>query len=545
MSLPYLTLPFASKGQDRKTGFSNDMELASMICVAETERKRSTVPDRENDLLFVSKLFYPLWAVPWGKSCFLLDGMKLVVDTILLLKASDPEALVENLRRNTKDREQYFRALRSERETFIGFAFRKQVSIAGYIADKEMLSDVMNFVKDTEAIATFSASQSDFFIQPKVDKENAINTVNVILEHYDKLHSEIKGLHYAIETVIQETQVHANRLQRELQEMQQDFNQQIVDLSGKVGEKTAELETKRVSEIERMTANSKRKTDSMLAEKKELERQLLRLEQDKNEYEIRKDLRRSKKDKPGEARWDVRLRQVKKQISEVKGKVDFLSNLIVTTRKENEKTTKKLSDSYRKLVDGEKTKVSNLEKSRDLKIKEKNEEIKELQQSTFALTKNIKTLIGQITLASSRIEEAEIPWETETPTLIGIPLYVICHKVGDENRYLLVPPVVAQEYKGLVMRISTSLGVSSLRSRIDSLLKSRSKSIEKLFDSLRKELEEDKELEATVNQTGMSTNLMTLADFREKLGKGLEELEDEGWIKPKEKEAVLSAYRRS
>jgi len=525
--------------------FSNDMELAAMICVAETERKRSQVPSYASDFTFVSKLYYPLWAIPRESNCFLLDGMKITAGTILLLESPDPEVLVDNLKRNTKDQDQYFSTLRSESETFAGFLSRRQVSFAGYIADKEMLSDIVDFLKDMKAVPDSSASQSSSFIQPKIDNENAVRTADEILGHYDRLQSEIKGLRYGMEMVNQETKVHVSKLQQELQEIQEDFNQRMVDLSKRIEEKTTELGNERDSEIERITMKKNRKIDEVLAEKRGLERELLRLEQDKNEYEKRKALRKSKKDKPGEARWEVRLKHAKKQISRTKGKQKSLSNLIMKTEKGTDKATKKLSDDYRKLVDREKMKIVDLEKSRDLRMKEKNEEVAELQRNTLALTRNIEALIEQINVVVSRIEEGTIPWETETPTLIGIPLYIICHKVGNENRYLLFSPAIAQEYRGLMMRISATLGVSSLESRINSLLKPRSKNIERLFSSLRKELGKDRELEATVNQIGMSNNLTNLVDFKEKLREGLDELEDEGWIEPEEKEAVLAVGRRS
>jgi hypothetical protein len=43
----------------------------------------------------------------------------------------------------------------------------------------------------------------------------------------------------------------------------------------------------------------------------------------------------------------------------------------------------------------------------------------------------------------------------------------------------------------------------------------------------------------------MSHNLLTSAEFKEKLTKGIEELEVEGWIKLEEKTAILDMYATS
>jgi hypothetical protein len=275
-------------------------------------------------------------------------------------------------------------------------------------------------------------------------------------------------------------------------------------------------------------------------EKQELEKQLLRLEQDKNEYEKRKDLRRSKKDEPGEVRWKVRLENVKRQISDVRRKAKSLSNLLSNTQKEIEKTTKKMRESYTRLINLEKEKIEALEKSQDLEIKEKSKRINDLQQNTLILTHNIEAQIGQIRLALAEFEYAKTQWEIEAPTLIGIPIYIVGQKVKNENRYLLFPPVIVHEHKGLGMTISTTLGVSGFGSRIKSILRPRSKSFEKLFNSLRKELEKDEAFEVTVNQIATSKNLITLPEFQERLRNGLKQLEDEGWIKPEERDAILS-----
>lgn len=543
--ISHLILPFARKGQDRKTELSNEMELAAMICIAETERVRPAVPDNVNDLVFVSKLYYPFWAVPWKKKCFLLDGMKLVAGTATLLKAPDLEAFVDNLKRTTRDQQQYFNTLRSESATFREFSSQKQLTIAGYVSDKEMLIDMAVFLEDTPTILKSYPSELTSSIPPRIDKEEAVRTANEVVELYDELQAEAKGLQYALEMLTQERQAHAGRLQQELQQTQTIFDEQITDLTKKVAEKTTQLENDCNSELAGIARNHNKRIEDIAAEKHEMEKQLLRLERDKNEYEERRDIRKSKKDKPREIRWKVRLGQVAKQISKVKEKIRSFQNLITKIQKETEKSSKKVRERYTRLVDEEKKKIAELAKLRDLKIEENNAEVNELQQSTLALSSNIEALIEHVELASSSIEATTIPREIETIMIISIPLYVICHRARNGNTYALFSPVTAQQYKGLILRISASLGVSSFGSGIKSLLKPRFKTIEKLLKSFKGELEKDEKLEATVNKIGMANNLINVLNFKEKLERGLGGLEKEGWISPEERKAVSAAYRRN
>jgi uncharacterized coiled-coil protein SlyX len=541
MPATYLTLPFAVENKNVKTKLSDDMELAAIVCASETEHPISEAQNSAKATL-ISKLHYPIWAISREESCFLLDGLRLVTGDIPLLAPLDPEALIEDLKRNTKDQDQFLRTLRKERETFKGPPSRSRFSILGFIDDKQMLTDIMDFIKDIVASGkVFSGVQPDSLIPPRMSQEEAVRISNEISEHYDTLQSAIKGLQYANETVTQETQIHADKLQQELHEMQENFGQQIALLTEKVNGKIAQLQNERDFEIAKMTTKTDKSVRETFSEKRKLEKQLLGLEQDKKEYEKRKDLRRSRQDEPGEARWKVRLENVKKQIFEVKRKIKSVSDLLSNTQKEIERTTKNLRENCDRLIDLEKKKIEALEKSRNSETEKKSEKIKDLQHDTLILTHNIEDQIDQIKLALTEYEEAKIPWDVvETPTLICIPTYIVGQKIKNENRYFFFPPVIAEGHKRLTVTIGSALGFSSLGSRINSMLRPRSKYFEKIFNSLQKEMEKDETLEGTVSQIATTKNLTTLPEFLGRLRNGLEQLEDKGWIKPEERDAILS-----
>lgn len=543
MPIAYLNLPFAANDKNARTKLSDDIELAAIICASKNEHAKSEAQSFAK-ATFVSKLQYPIWAISRGKDSFLLDGLRLVMGDIPFPTPPDPEALVEDLKSHSKDQDQFLRTMRKKRETFKGLSSRSRFSISGFIDDKQMLADIVSFIKDTATSNNISSSsQPDSLIPPRISQEDAIRINNEISEHYDTLQSEIKGLQYAKEAVIQETQIQVSKLQQELREMQEDFSQRIALLTEKTNEKIAQLQSERDSEIAKMSTKNDKRMQETLSEKQKLEKQLLKLEQDKSEYEKRKDLRRSKKDVPGEARWKVRLENVKKQISEVRRKTKSISGLLNNSRKEIEKATKKLREKCARLVNLEKRKIETLEKSRDSETEKKSEKIKGLQHDTLILTHNIEDQIDQIKLALTEYEEAKIPWDIiENPTLIGIPTYVVGQKIKNENRYLFFPPVIAEEHKGLGMTIGSALGFSSLGSRINSMLRPRSKYFEKIFNLLKNEMERDETLECTVNQIAKTKNLTILPEFLERLRNGLEQLVDTGWIKPEERDAILSQH---
>ena len=536
-----LILPYVMEDSSRKTRFSENMEVAALLCIAEAERKKKSGIFRGSaeTLAFASKLHFPFWLFPWEDNCLLIDGMETVSDSILYFKPPDVEGFVEHLKRSTTVHEVYHNALKSHRETFADFPSQTELSYEGFVQDRELLSDVLAFIKDGQGKTGVVQGS---LIQPKIDVEKAADVGRRVLEHYRRLLSEMKGLQFAIDTVNGETEAHVGKLKLELEQLREDYEERISGVQVEVEKRVGDLERERDDKIEKVTVAHEKEVDARLAEKKKWELELLKLEQDKSEYEKRKELRKRKSDEIGEARWDARLKEVQNQISTVKGKTKALSDFISRTNKETEKSTKKLRDASQKLIDEEKKKITDLESLRDSEVKKKEGEIEELQRETLAITDKIEHLIDQKKERATIFQESAIPWKAEAPVLVSVPFYLIQYTAEKEKRYLVRPPVIAREHGGLVMKIRKTLKSYSLQSKIGTLLKSRSKALDKLFSSFEGKVQSDKGIEKNVSQLGVANNLLASADFRDKLKKGMEELEAEGWIKTEEKTAILKEY---
>lgn len=538
MSDSNLILPYAVEDKGRKTRFSDAMEVAVLLCIAESERKKKAGFFRGavETLTFLSKLHYPFWAIPWENNCLLIDGMETVSNNILYLKPPDVENFIEHLKRSTTVQELYHSTLRSHRETFSEFTSQTEIPMNGFITDKELLSDMLVFIKDSQTKMSSSAPMSTSLIQPKIDKETVVRIGEKVLEHYTKLQSEIKGLQFAIDTVSEETKIHVGKLRQELKQTREQYENRISKVTTEVEKRREELEKEQDEKIEKITTTNEKEINTRLAEKRKWEQELLRLEQNKSEYEKRKELRKRKNDEVGEARWNAKLQDVQNQISTVKGKIKALSDFINRSNKETEKTTKKLNDAYQKLVDEEEKKITDLESLRDSETAKKEKEIEELQQETLAIIDKIERLVEQKKERSSMLKEATFPWKTETPTLIHVPFYLIQYKAEKKERYRFHSPVVARRHEGLLIKIRKTFGHHG------TLLKPRSKTFKKMLTSFEEKLNSNKGVQRKLNQLSMPHNLLTSAEFKEKLTKGMEELEVEGWIKPEEKATILDTY---
>jgi hypothetical protein len=538
-----VALPYAVEDSDRKARFSANMEIAAILCSAEAGRKKTgRFGGVVESLSFIAKLHYPFWAIPCQENCLLVDGMGINSGHTLYSKPPDVEAFIEHLKRSTAVEELYHSALRSHSETFSEFISQTEIPVDGLITDKGFLSDMADFIKETHGEKT-QPTEVTQFIQPRIDKQKVVKIGQQILGHYGKLQSEIKGLRFAIDTVNEETKMHVEKLRQELDQIREKHETKISTAAAEVEKKKEELRKERDRKLDDIAVAHEKEVKARLEEKKKGEQELLRLEQNRSEYEKRKELRRRKNDEIGEARWEAKLKDVQNQISTVKGKIKTLADFINRSSKETEKTTKKLHDHCQKSMDAEEKKITDLENLRDSEIKKKEREIEDLQNETLAITEKIERLIEQKKDRISRLEEATVPWKADAAALIYVPFYLIQYEANGKERQLIRPPVAARRHEGLVMKIRKKLSLS-LESKISTLMKSRSKALERTLASFEEILNREKDPRRTVSQLGKSHNLLTSTGFKEKVIKGIEELEAEGWITPEEKATILDTYVR-
>ncbi|MGB9134055.1 MAG: hypothetical protein WCC63_00480 [Candidatus Bathyarchaeia archaeon] len=540
MSYSELVLPFTAEDSDRKKRFSIDMEIGALLCLAEADRRKKTGVFRGamETLTILSKLHYPFWAVPWEDRCLLIDGTETASYRLQYFRPPDVEAFVEHLKRSSTVQELYRNTLKSHRETFSHFLSKAEIHLVGLIVDKELLTDFSVFMRDSQA----QTSGSKSLIQPGIDMEDAVKIEERVSEHHSILQSEIKGMQYAIDALTEETKSHVEKLRQELEQTREKHEERIALVKTEVEKKTFELEKERDTKIEAVAAANKREVEGRLEEKSKWERELTRLDQDKSEYDKRKELRRHKKDEVGEARWDARLREVKNQTYTVKGKVKALSDFISRSNRETEKTAKNMRDAYERLIDAEKEKISVLESLRDSEIGKKEKEMEELRRDTMTITDKIERLIDQKREHASMLKAATIQWKTETPTIIHMPHYLFQYETDKEKRHLVHAPAVARAPGGLVMKIRKTLRGYSLQSKMGTLLKPRSRAIETMLTNFEGRLNRDKGLQRSLNQVSAANNLLASPDFKETVRRGVGELEAEGWVKPEEKEAILESY---
>ncbi len=543
MSSSSLILPYAVEDEDRKKTFTRDMEAAAVLCLAEAKRKKPGILGAPPEKLsFISKLHYPLWAVPWENECIIVDGLGILSHTIVYMKPPDVKLFVEDLKRSITARELFRNTLKSHSKTFEDFVETTLVSMNSIVANREILSAISRYIEQGLALKR-GTKEPLTSILLKLDEKAAMERAEDLFNRWRRIQSEIKGLRYAINVLDEETKLHQQKIVGEIEQMRETFEDKISRVKSEVEKRVEQLTKERDAKIKGIFKVSERELKVALNERAEDEQKLEKLETDKLVYQKRKQIRKSRGDETGVTYWDHKIKVCKNKISEAKGKIRVLSRFIERTRKQGELGVKKLDESYQEMIVKERKRISDLETLRDSQIEMTKKEVGELVSEASSITNFIEQLIEQKKLHTSQLKEITIPWRSEGVTLINMPFYVFRYETEEKSRYHVHPPVVAMGYEGIIRRIQKTIWSFSLESRIKLLLRPGSRALEEMFTSLFAEkVREDETLGKVVCEMGSSNNLLNVQDFGETLARGVEELKAEGWINREERDAILRAY---
>ena len=543
MSSSSLTLPYVVEDEGRRKPFTQDMESAAVLCLAEAKRKKPGILGAPPEKIsFISKLHYPLWAVPWNDECIIVDGLRILSHTIEYMKPPDVNLFVESLKRNATARELFRSALKSHTKTFEDFVETTRVSVNSLVANREILSTISRYVEQG-LILKKGVTEPVTSIPLKLDEEAAMEKAGNLFNRWRLIQSEIGGLRYAINVLDEETKLHKRKIVGEIEQILETFEDKISRAKSEVEERVEQLTTERDVKIKRIFKVSEKELKAALKERAKDEQKLEKLERDKRVYQKRKQIRKSRGDETGVTYWDHKTKVCKNKISEVKGKIKVLSRFIERTRKQGELGVKKLNESYQGMIVRERKKISDLETLRDSQIETTKKEVGELVSEASSIANLIEQLLEQKKMHASQLKEIAIPWRLEGITLVNMPFYVFRYETREKSRYHMHPPVVAMGYEGIIRRIQKTIWSFSLESRIKLLLRPGSRALEEMFTSIFAEkVREDETLGRVLYEIGSSNNILGVQDFGEALARGAEELKAEGWINREEGDAILKAY---
>jgi hypothetical protein len=531
-----LILPYTVLEKSRKKKFDRNMELTAIICLAEEKRK---TPEK---ISFVSKLHYPLWAVPWENGCLIVDGLQILSPTFTYMALPDLESFLNDIEHGRTIREQFLNALDKHAQTFAGAPETTDIPMKAIVVDKALLSDVPEYVEETLVQKT-DVIGNIILIPPKLDKDKADENTRKILDLYERIQSDIKSLENVANTLNEIMRFHQQKILHEIELASEVFREEIDEVEPVVEEKIELLLKERDAKIEKMNRAAEVLLNARLREKERRQRELEKLELKRAEYRGKLDVRKGRHDKIGVTRWEQSLRTCENRISEIRQTIHNLSEYIEKIRRQNQEDINMLKYDYQALIDIERKMITDIKDSQESVTKAKENEKEKLQFLTSNIVDLIEQLREQKRLHATELKSLTIPWQTEQVTLLGVPFYLVVYKTETKFFYDVYPPLRAMSPEGIVKKIEKALLSFSLESRIKLLLQPRSKALSKMLNiTLEEKIKADRTFEEKLRELGLSNNLLADPNFKEALNDGLKELKTEGWVKPEEGFILMKTY---
>ncbi|MCK5628828.1 hypothetical protein KAI12_05110, partial [Candidatus Bathyarchaeota archaeon] len=164
----------------------------------------------------ISKIRYPVWAVPLWDSCLLLDGLASLSSDFVLKELRNICFLVEELRRNSVVIEDFLHTIDEQAKNSGRFSSPTKISFKALIEDKELIG----FFRENIALELNKKIEIDektFDLPVEIAKK----TVQEKLENVERLiqasQANLKGLDYALQNLVEEEEFHNHMILNELE----------------------------------------------------------------------------------------------------------------------------------------------------------------------------------------------------------------------------------------------------------------------------------------------------------------------------------------
>jgi hypothetical protein len=529
--------------KQRKKNFTSTMEVAAILCLVEAERKRhGLLATTTEKILFISKLHYPLWLIPWDNKCLVFDGLGNLSANLNYTTLPDLELFLDDMEQVATMRIPYRNALQEHIKTFKDFAAEVSVPIKGLIVDEELLSDISGYVKETLTLKV-NVDASIVLAPIRLDQSTVLENMKKVFELLGQVMSDIKGLHYAMRYMNEQMEFHEQMIFREIEQIREIHEEEIAKVNPAIDKNVERLMRERDTGIAKMNKVMEKELSVRLKEKGKRDRELEKLELNMVAYKKRRDIRKRRHDEIGVNKWEHAIRMSQNKISEIENRIHALSNYIEKTRVQRVSDINKLRYTYQELIDRERKKIANIEASRDSMIEAKQKEIEKLRTLSSQMVNSIQRLVKQKEIQVGKLKNIATQLRLEQNTLIGAPFYFIAFQSGEKMRYQAFPPIRVMDSDGIIKQIEKTLLGSRMASRIRIFTKQRSKALNKLFNfTLEEHIKVDKTLHENLYKLGESNNILINPNFKETLMKGIEELKTEDWIRQEEKDALVKTY---
>jgi len=527
-----LVLPFAVSAPDRNEAFSDEAEKAALFCLAELERGKGggiVAKQPPEKITFIAKVAYPLWLFPFDKVDLLFDGLNETSHTLSHSTIQDIRAFIDGMGRSSSSRETYV-AFLSDNANYFRPSDKQTVMVTeGLMADPGFLEDFSSYFSEAKTLDTLPSEM--VALPPTLDEASVIASIHELEELKAKLGEEVKNLDRSMKLLNATTKGFTKTIQAEIKEVKDKFNVELEKHRGPVEEEVGEIRRKGDEEIMVVSKRSEKELLHLQREKTKREKTRDQLTSKIARCEAEMKSYASKKDKAGERRWKEERGKRKKERSQVDSEIKKLGrDLKEAEEKKGEELFRLRSEVDAKTQEATKELVE-IESSRDAKVQMLTQEMEKMETQTATINKQIDQAIRQRETSIEVFEKLGLSYDNSGQSLIYMPFYLVGFQSESRRRYVHYPPSCVNNVK-LLVKLKGALGMA----KVKQLLRPRSEATASFLNRFPSILEEKTVFEREIGEAAAKTDILRARNAKESIGRGLDQLKEEGWLSEKEYE---------
>jgi hypothetical protein len=537
-----LVLPFIVEAHDGKEEVSYPTELACVVCMTELQRRKTGfLRDASEKVSFMSKIYYPIWAVPLEDSCLIIDGLASLSHKFTFKEPTNTGLFVEDLKTNSVVHQEFMAALNKQAKNIEKFASTINVSFRALIVDREML----NFFLECFKSGSFLSRDRDekvVLIPSEIDEKTAAETREAVTNCLRRIHANVKGLQYALEVLNEEVEFHERMISNEVELLKEKCEAEVSSLKLEMEKKTEKLKLKRDTTITHILKDTEKKAAVLEKKREKYMRKLQGLKQRKESIQKKMSTPKKKRKATRKTYRTYELEKCDREINDAKKEIGALSSVIENIRKEGNKRAKEVEEEYRSTIALEEDKIKKLNSAYESKIGEKKKQITKMASEAASITKSVESLMEEMKREASVFrEQISIDWKLDDPALVCVPIYIIGYAKGNEERYSLFSPMTISEDTSVLKELRKIL---TSEPRLKLLMHPRSNELHEMLSSyVIKRMQSEETFRENMNRICRINNLLERGDFEKTLNEGLTEAEKKCWITAEEAVTVCSGIK--
>jgi hypothetical protein len=534
-----LTLPFSTSTKDRTLPFKEEMEMAAVFTMAESDRKKGEgliLKKAAQELVFLSKLYYPLWLAPWNGQTLCFDGLGVSKQTEPYDVLPEIKAFIGDVKGSASTRQAYSAALQDHLHRFKSIKGVEEKVFPGLIASADFLQDFKHFL--TEADETDQSKIEGEFLTPAVEETAISSALSELSELRTTLETDMQNIREAMRLLNGTTKQHVDTIRVETKKMQADLNQKIADAKAKAADDIRVIQEKYDARILKTSQRFDKQLEDLHHDRVKLEKDQQRAIEKIERCETEMEASRARKDSASQKRWKDEKETWKREASVVKKSIDAMDKQIEQTESQKKVEITNVRGEFNAESEEAMKPVRELEASKDSKTKLAQQEAKSLEDVTSNILGQLDVLSKKKRSSLEELNKIGMKDQRRKRVLAFVSFYMACFKDETGRRFMVYSPSIAGSMK-TTTKLKGMLGMSKL----GSLFQQRSRAVANVLNQVTTLAARDPVFEKDLYDLGVHANILKSAESRERIVKGIHDLQTENWTSVQESQNLTASLK--